>query len=149
MFSFAAVFLLKVATRYRAHIDVDVPLVFETCRAVLQIFGESPCARQHLVHRIARGLGEMIERCEAQVNNYNGHGQTAAVLGPGMNGLGPGMTGLGPHNGNGGGLGVATSDGGGFDQDGRGTFDMLQWPDFENTDLLTMLPASWNTDYII
>ncbi|KAK9453593.1 hypothetical protein V1511DRAFT_503978 [Dipodascopsis uninucleata] len=63
MYAFAAVFLLKIATRYRQHVDVDRDLVFQTINEVVEVFASSPCARQHLVNRITRGLKEMLRHC--------------------------------------------------------------------------------------
>ncbi|OJD23965.1 hypothetical protein ACJ73_04681 [Blastomyces percursus] len=48
----------------RAHVAVDPTLVFRARIQVLDVFSHCSCARQHIVHRIARGLKEMIERCE-------------------------------------------------------------------------------------
>lgn len=74
MFAFAAVFLLKIATRFRQYVNVDVELVFSISKQVLEIFKQCSCARQHLVHRISQGLTKMIEQCESQVPvECNGH----------------------------------------------------------------------------
>ncbi|KAK9382822.1 uncharacterized protein V2V93DRAFT_377892 [Kockiozyma suomiensis] len=64
MYAFAAVFLLKVCTRYRQHIKVDRSRVFSTIDRVITVFSSSSCARQHLVLRIVRGLREMLARCK-------------------------------------------------------------------------------------
>ncbi|KAK9468208.1 hypothetical protein V1512DRAFT_258979 [Lipomyces arxii] len=66
MFVFAAVFLLKIATRYTQHVRIDIQLVFSSITRVLNVFEGAPCARQHLVHRITRGLKEMLQRSEMQ-----------------------------------------------------------------------------------
>lgn len=63
MYTFAAVFLLKIATKYTEHIAVDVNSVFEIVYKIVQLFESSPCAKQHLVHRISRGLKEMLIGC--------------------------------------------------------------------------------------
>ncbi|KAK9374423.1 uncharacterized protein V1513DRAFT_445610 [Lipomyces chichibuensis] len=72
MYAFVAVFLLKVSTRYTQHVNVDRQLVIQTIRKVVDVFASSPCARQHLVHRITRGLKEILDRCVAEHNAANG-----------------------------------------------------------------------------
>ncbi|KAK7206010.1 hypothetical protein BZA70DRAFT_150599 [Myxozyma melibiosi] len=76
MFAFAAVFLLKVATRYSLHVKVDIPAVLDISTRVVRVFRKAPCARQHLVSRIARGLSEMLERAQAQ---YTAAANAAAI----------------------------------------------------------------------
>lgn len=136
MFAFAAVFLLKVAARYRQHVNVDLGVVFTTSRRVLEVFGHCPCARQHLVHRIARGLKMMIERYEAEITSeVNGRSEAPAV---------------GTTNSNNKVLGEqvpASAVSIDMAQDFVPAQDAVQWLDLENFDFLSMSPPSWNTNF--
>lgn len=115
MFAFAAVFLLKAATRF-IHIPVDTKLIFKVSKQVLEIFRQCSCARQHLVHRIAQGLKKMIEQCESQVPvDVDGH------IPVGNHSYGDTAGGLSNIN--------------------TGANDM-QWFDMENFDLLSMPPPA-------
>ncbi|KAK9254592.1 hypothetical protein V1507DRAFT_455150 [Lipomyces tetrasporus] len=129
MFAFAAVFLLKVATRYTQYVQVDIERVFSTIRQVLQVFGQCPCARQHLVHRIASGLHEMLHRCELQ--------QAAEVMAVTKRAAGDANTDRQT-------LTEAESALNGVD---LGVLDDLQPLELENFDFLSALPASWLTEF--
>ncbi|KAK8196783.1 hypothetical protein M8818_006950 [Zalaria obscura] len=123
MFAFAVVFLLKVATRYREFLDIDVVAALETSKRVLQVFQQRPAARQHLVHRISKGLKDMIEQAEKQVV-ANGHKGTELASGA--------------HP-------LLASDN--IDQDSLALPpDMAQWLDLDNGDFLSMPLHSWNWD---
>lgn len=80
MFAFAAVFLLKVATRYSLHVRVDIQAVLEITAKVVQVFRKAPCTRQHLVNRISRGLSEMLERAQAQYAAASAAATAAATM---------------------------------------------------------------------
>ncbi|PGH18207.1 hypothetical protein AJ79_00545 [Helicocarpus griseus UAMH5409] len=164
MFAFAAVFLLKVATRYRAHVDVDPALVFSTSRQVLDVFSHCPCARQHLVHRIAGGLKEMIERCEAQIirnNDINGGdgpangaagGMAKNTQGQRLHQQGQSYNLFQNHSGTTvvpapGGPGAAYNSNGAQDVVEPQQNELMQWFDLENFDFLSMSPPSWGTTF--
>lgn len=127
MFAFAGVFLLKVATRYKQHVHVDSGLVFQTSRRVLEVFQHCPCAKQHLVHRIAQGLKDMLERCESQIALEDSarvsHG--AEMVEPPLPPTLPSSNGsqdFVPH-------------------------DIMRWFNLENFDFLSMSPPLWNTEF--
>ncbi|EGE09172.1 hypothetical protein TEQG_08835 [Trichophyton equinum CBS 127.97] len=129
MFAFAAVFLLKVATRNRQHVQVDTQLVFRISRRVLEVFQHCPCAKQHLVHRIAQGLQEMIERCEGQIATESSGHPVNRVLNrepPIPASMPPPPTTSNPE---------------------IGSQDMLSWFNLENFDFLSMSPPTWNTEF--
>ncbi|OAL69393.1 hypothetical protein A7D00_6512 [Trichophyton violaceum] len=129
MFAFAAVFLLKVATRNRQHVHVDTQLVFRISRHVLEVFQHCPCAKQHLVHRIAQGLQEMIERCEGQIATERSGHPVNRVLNrepPISASMPPPPTTSNPE---------------------IGSQDMLSWFNLENFDFLSMSPPTWNTEF--
>lgn len=130
MFAFAAVFLLKMASTYRQHVNINVELVLGTCKKVLEIFRQSPCARQHLVHRIARGLSEMIERSEMKIS-LPGHG----------NGIETARNGMQDHLQYGQVMGPLD-----FDVNNRG-YDVRPLLDLENFDFLSMPPLGWSMDF--
>lgn len=69
MYTFAAVFLLKIATRYTEHVAIDVNSVLEIVYKIVHLFESSPCAKQHLVHRISRGLKEMLIVCRQLIES--------------------------------------------------------------------------------
>lgn len=132
MFAFPSVFLLKVVSTYRSYVNIDIELVFRTCKQVLEVFRNSPCARQHLVHRIARGLSEMIEQCEMKIfvpsngnansnevagNETQDHAQHEHLVDPQDVGL------------------------------DNGAYDIPPWFDLQNFDFLSMPPLAWNTDF--
>ncbi|KAK2731470.1 hypothetical protein FQN55_004669 [Onygenales sp. PD_40] len=162
MFAFAAVFLLKVATRYRAHVDIDPAVVFGTSRQVLEVFSHCPCARQHLVHRIAGGLKEMIERAEEaltiRTSNGNGVGRSLSVgvamakeVQAHQHGYHSQM-----QNGSNGQSGMAAAmygntnvnnTAGQAGQDMGVQSDIPQWFDLENFDFLSMSPPSWGVNF--
>ncbi|KAK9320313.1 hypothetical protein V1517DRAFT_355946 [Lipomyces orientalis] len=131
MFAFAAVFLLKVATRYTQYVQVDIELVFTKIRQVLHVFGQCPCARQHLVHRIASGLQEMLHRCELQhaaeviavtkrlAGDANTDRQTRTEVESALNGA------------------------------DLGVLEDLHPLELENFDFLSAVPASWLTEFDI
>ncbi|KAL1959028.1 hypothetical protein VTO42DRAFT_3269 [Malbranchea cinnamomea] len=143
MFAFAAVFLLKVATRYKQHVRVDLDIVFGTNKKVLQIFQNCPCAKQHLVNRIAQGLKEMIDRCEKQIAAEQNRSQTIMAGGR----MVPAHHPVGPSS--------ASAN----DSIGSSNFsmmdaapdivpqDMARWLDLENFDFLSMSPPLWQTEF--
>ena len=132
MFAFTAVFLLKVVSTFRRRVTVDVDLVLTTCKETLEVFRHSPCARQHLVHRISKGLSDMIRRCEATIQVPN---QTN-----------------GTEN-------IPSNDSSHFQQEqatstqdygvGNGLYDSNQaWLDFDSFGFLSMPPPlDWNMDF--
>ncbi|KAK2850674.1 hypothetical protein FQN49_005430 [Arthroderma sp. PD_2] len=129
MFAFAAVFLLKVATRNRQHVHVDTHLVFRTSRRVLEVFQHCPCAKQHLVHRIAQGLKEMIERCEGQIATESpGHPVNRPINREQHmpTSMAPPPTSTNPE--------IVSQ-------------EMLSWFNLENFDFLSMSPPTWNTEF--
>ncbi|EFR00852.1 hypothetical protein MGYG_03857 [Nannizzia gypsea CBS 118893] len=129
MFAFASVFLLKVATRNRQHVQVDTQLVFRTIQRVLEVFQHCPCAKQHLVHRIAQGLKEMVERCESQIaTKSSGHPVNRAFnrepsIPTSMPLLPPTSNPETPSQ------------------------ELLSWFNLENFDFLSMSPPTWNTEF--
>ena len=140
MFAFAAVFLLKVATRYKQHVRVDLNVVFGTNKRVLEIFQNCPCAKQHLVHRIAQGLKEMIDRCEKQIAAEQNRSRTVMAGGKLMSAHHP--------------VALSTPDtvsATGFpDLDSVPDIvpqDMARWLDLENFDFLSMSPPLWKTEF--
>lgn len=130
MFAFAAVFLLKVSTRYTQHVNVDIELVLRTITQVADVFGSYPCARQHLVHRITRGLKEMLERSEAIHNMTNGLSS--------LQGVNAGASHDNQleeqHRQESGNVNPAVS-------------DALRALDLENFDFISSMPVSWPTDF--
>ncbi|KAK9465572.1 hypothetical protein V1512DRAFT_265782 [Lipomyces arxii] len=74
MYTFAAVFLLKVSSRYTQYVEIDQSMVFSVITQVVDVFSHSPCARQHLVHRITRGLKEMLDKCAVRRAVPSNHG---------------------------------------------------------------------------
>ncbi|KAK9485763.1 hypothetical protein V1527DRAFT_424056 [Lipomyces starkeyi] len=130
MYAFVAVFLLKVSARYTHHVNVDRQLVIQTIRQVVDVFDSSPCPRQHLVHRITRGLKEILDRCVAEHNAANGL--------------------IGPHGGNGGALHDGHLK---HDHDHASgavnltMSDSLQPLDQEIFDFWSSLPPSWLIDF--
>lgn len=121
MYTFAAVFLLKVATRYSEHVAVDVNSVLEIVQQIVHLFESSPCARQHLVHRISRGLKEMLIGCRQLVES----GAEASRLWE--------ASGMAEGAGN----GIGFQDNGGYITNDAPAFDL------ENFDFLPTLPPSW------
>ncbi|KLJ06253.1 hypothetical protein EMPG_10322 [Blastomyces silverae] len=166
MFAFAAVFLLKIATRYRAHVAVDPTLVLGTSRQVLDVFSRCPCARQHLVHRIASGLKEMIERCEVLLaQDFQGGGGVVNDhdAGDSSNDKHCGAGGMAKHmqdyqhnhnydhshsNGQNHANGAILEPYNNNSQDfGSHSNELMQWFDLENFDFLSMSPPSWETSF--
>ena len=121
MYTFAAVFLLKIATRYTEHVTVDVDSVLEIVYKIVHLFESSPCARQHLVHRISRGLKEMLLVCRQLVESGVENSKLWEVSGTA----------------DGAGNGVGFQDNGGNIPDDASIFDL------ENFDFLSTLPPSW------
>ncbi|KAK7203951.1 hypothetical protein BZA70DRAFT_282487 [Myxozyma melibiosi] len=120
MYAFAAVFLLKVCTRYRQHIKVDRHKVFSITEKLIALFSSCACARQHLVLRIARGLKEMLSRCQKIEPMTSGINTPAAGVDQGLN-----MGNL-----------IALSN-------AVGEIPL----DLENFDFLTAVPPSWPSDF--
>jgi hypothetical protein len=121
MYTFTAVFLLKIATRYTEHVAVDVNSVLEIVYKIVDLFESSPCARQHLVHRISKGLKEMLIGCKQLVESgvdTSKLWEVSGIAGRAENGLGF------PDN-----SGYITNNNPGFD--------------LENFDFLSTLPPSW------
>lgn len=145
MFAFAAVFLLKVATRYKQHVRVDLNVVFGTNKTVLEIFQNCPCAKQHLVHRIAQGLKEMIDRCEKQIAAEQNRSRTVLAGGKLMSAHHP--------------VALSTPDTDTVTVGSTTGFpeldsvpdivpqDMARWLDLENFDFLSMSPPLWKTEF--
>ncbi|PGH23194.1 hypothetical protein AJ80_02724 [Polytolypa hystricis UAMH7299] len=147
MFAFAAVFLLKAATRYRQHVNIDLGVVFSISRRVLEVFSHCPCARQHLVHRIARGLKEMIEKYEAQIiAEERDMGKNNAIAAA-IQGAGKVVHADNTNNNNNASSSTIYPLTSG--QDDILPHDMVQWLDLENFDFLSMSPPSWNTNFDI
>ena len=147
MFAFAAVFLLKVATRYKQHVQVDLNVVFDTSRRVLDIFQSCPCAKQHLVHRIAQGLKEMVERYEEQVTAPRKPTNGAlGVNGTRMPQHQPGGLSSSAHTSN-----TMNNNSASFPaldpSQNLVPQDMVGWLDLENFDFLSMSPPLWKTEF--
>jgi hypothetical protein len=121
MYTFAAVFLLKVATRYTEHVAVDVNSVLEIVDKIVNLFESSPCARQHLVHRISKGLKEMLIGCRQLVESGVDTSKLWEVSG---------MAGRAQN-------GMEFPDKSGYITDDTPGFDL------ENFDFLSTLPPSW------
>ena len=142
MFAFASVFLLKVATRYKQHVRVDLNVVFGTSKKVLEIFQNCPCANQHLVHRIAQGLKEMIDRCEKQIAAEQDRSRTRTVLAGGKLMPAHHPVALSTHN---------TVNVSGYPMidpvPDVVPHDMARWLDLENFDFLAMSPPLWKTEF--
>jgi hypothetical protein len=149
MFAFASVFLIKVATRYRQHVQVDINHVFSTNRQVLKVFQNCPCAKQHLVHRIAQGLKDMLERCEEQLAAEYHRSNLRIPPDPGSRG------GVEPHSAapplsSASALTVAPGTSAALHALEPGPDippDMLPWFDLENFDFLSMSPPVWRTEF--
>ncbi|KAK2749859.1 hypothetical protein FQN57_005274 [Myotisia sp. PD_48] len=121
MFAFAVVFILKAATRYKEHVQVDTELMFRTSRCVLEVFQHYSCARQHLVYKIARGLKVMIDQCGMQrLPNDMARSE--------INEQHVSSTGVTPRNTN---------------------HEIMSWVDLENFDFLSMSPLLGNADFEI
>lgn len=140
MFAFAAVFLLKVATRYKQHVQVDLSVVFGTNKRVLEIFQNCPCAKQHLVHRIAQGLKEMIDRCEKQIASEQNRSRTVMAGGKLMSAHHPVALSM-PDTVSAAGFPPLDSVPDIVPQ------DMARWLDLENFDFLSMSPPLWKTEF--
>jgi hypothetical protein len=125
MYTFAAVFLLKIATRYTEHVTVDVESVFEVVYKIVHLFESSPCARQHLVHRISRGLKEMLIGCRQLVQSGV---ETSKVWE--VEGLAEGAENS---------MGFQNNDG--YIADDTPAFNL------ENFDFLSALPPSWPSEF--
>jgi hypothetical protein len=125
MYTFAAVFLLKIATRYTEHVTVDASSVFETVYKIVHLFESSPCARQHLVHRISRGLKEMLAGCRQLVESGVETSKPWEVSG---------MVEVANN-------GMVFQDNGGYTADNAPVFDL------ENFDFLSTLPPAWPSEF--
>lgn len=100
MYTFAGVFLLKVATRYRAYVNVEPEQVFEVVERMVELFEMQGCARQHLVHGISGGLRAMLAKarlatatssvCLAVGGEQDGNGIQQQVLDQGYGDVGTG-----------------------------------------------------------
>jgi hypothetical protein len=67
MIAFACSFLLRTATKHRAHITIDRDLTFSMIREVIQVCDESHSARYHLIYWIGKGLNRLLISCETEV----------------------------------------------------------------------------------
>lgn len=63
MIAYACSFLIKTATKYRKHIEIDVKIVFQMIGDVVALCKSTHCAQYHLVHWIGKGLQIMLSSC--------------------------------------------------------------------------------------
>lgn len=63
MIAYACSFLLKIATKYRSHLDVDEQSIFRMIGEVVGLCKSSQCTRRHLVHWMGEGLQELLSKC--------------------------------------------------------------------------------------
>jgi hypothetical protein len=63
MIAFACSFLLKTATKYRQHVEIDVDAVFRMIGQVVALCKNTQCAQFHLIHWIGEGLQILLSSC--------------------------------------------------------------------------------------
>jgi hypothetical protein len=63
MIAFACSFLLKTATKYRQHVEIDVRAVFKLIGRVVDLCKNTQCAQHHLIHWIGEGLQVLLSSC--------------------------------------------------------------------------------------
>lgn len=63
MIAFACSFLLKTATKYRQHVEIDVKAVFRMISQVVSLCENTQCAQFHLVRWIGEGLRLLLSSC--------------------------------------------------------------------------------------
>jgi hypothetical protein len=74
MIAFACSFLLKIATKYRQHVAVEVKAIFEMISCVVTVCKNSQCTPYHLVPRIGEGLQVLLSNCMNSVARHeSGH----------------------------------------------------------------------------
>ncbi|KAK9476093.1 hypothetical protein V1514DRAFT_337986 [Lipomyces japonicus] len=140
MFAFAAVFLLKIATRYGKHIVIDVERVFNSIQQVLEVFAQCPCARQHLVHRITKGLTQMLKVSKIQINQdhiaQDGNNQQIEIND--FNATAPSMQSINVE---------ITRDDNHLEDVINNIFDESSTINFQDFNSLSTLPPSWLSDF--
>lgn len=63
MIAFACSFLLKTATKYYSHINIDTAIVFDGISGVIELCRSTRCTRYHLVRWIGEGLERLLLTC--------------------------------------------------------------------------------------
>ncbi|KAK7457565.1 hypothetical protein CaCOL14_001415 [Colletotrichum acutatum] len=63
MIAYACTFLLKVATKYHRHLDIDQNDVFDHVSKAAEICQSIQCTRYHLVSWMGAGLAKFVENC--------------------------------------------------------------------------------------
>lgn len=117
MFTFTAVFLLKLPLKYTELVsNFDMTSVLQTIRKVVDVFVLCACAKQHLLHRITVGLDRLLEAAEQRQRNK----ETKFVHHDSTNGN---------------------------SESGFGEQLQLNDPLMENFDFLASMPLTWSTSF--
>ncbi|KAI5457519.1 hypothetical protein BGZ63DRAFT_428218 [Mariannaea sp. PMI_226] len=63
MVAYACAFLIKTATVYRGHVDIDMDLTQDKIKQVIQLCNSIECGQHHLVRWIGKGLQILLVNC--------------------------------------------------------------------------------------
>lgn len=144
MVAFAAMFLLKIATKYREQLFVDMVHFQRLIGGLASHFKSTDVGKDHLIHRMAEGLEKMTEtlggpsRTRTRKSSKNSMSQIApdqVLINPAQSQLTNGGSDMG---------GYGSLEPNGFDF-GDGTLGLgMPFFDFEGTTLNESTPGLWN-----